>query len=166
LRQAYDYWQVQKIFYADNGRIGGEDATEVQEVQDVIDNLFERVSLFVNTSKMVTMTNSLASTSHFQSKLCRNLTDKRQAAKQAAFQKEEQQWSPFKHKGMALTKVTHLGRTLMAANDNTLPVHKERREGQVEMGGDAADFGLKTHFAKDFPSFLQSRGNECRPIWH
>jgi hypothetical protein len=31
----------------------------VQEVQDVIDDLFEQVSLFVNNSKTVTMTNSL-----------------------------------------------------------------------------------------------------------
>jgi hypothetical protein len=80
--------------------------------------------------------NSLASTSHLQSKLCRNLTDKRQAAEQVAFQKEEQKRSPFKHKGMA----------------------------QVEMGRDVADFGLKTHFSEDIPSFLQSRGNECCPV--
>jgi Reverse transcriptase (RNA-dependent DNA polymerase) len=49
---------VQKIFYADDGRTGGEDPDEVQEVQDVIDDLFERVGLFVNTSKTVTMTSS------------------------------------------------------------------------------------------------------------
>jgi Reverse transcriptase (RNA-dependent DNA polymerase) len=52
--------RVQKIFYADNGRTGGKDADadEVQEVQDVVDDLFERVGLFVNTGKTVTMTSA------------------------------------------------------------------------------------------------------------
>jgi exonuclease III len=271
--------RVQKVFYADDGRTGGEDATEVQEVQDVIDDLFERVGLFVNTSKTVSMTNALrfrptqlhpaavlraqlgrpeyqkrwlaptecpvcekalqnralrrhclhahpdrpdthhhprlwtplvdrgdrpteftahwnavdgqpcritcpdpdcaaasftspselrihwalkmhegtlrvfdnrgdvpvesvaphqcprckvwrkspASHSHFQSKLCRELTDKRRATDRAAFQAEEQQRSPFKHKGTALTKVSqfpYLGRTLTATNDDTLAVQR------------------------------------------
>jgi Reverse transcriptase (RNA-dependent DNA polymerase) len=49
---------VQKIFYADNGRTGGEDPDDVQEVQDVIDDLFEQVGLFVDTSKTVTMTSA------------------------------------------------------------------------------------------------------------
>jgi Reverse transcriptase (RNA-dependent DNA polymerase) len=50
--------RVQKIFYANDGRTGGEDADEVQEVQDVVDNLFECIGLFVNTGKTVTMTSA------------------------------------------------------------------------------------------------------------
>ena len=51
--------RVQKVFYADDGRTGGEDASDVQEVQDMVDELFERMGLFVNTNKTVTMTNDL-----------------------------------------------------------------------------------------------------------
>jgi hypothetical protein len=50
---------VQKGFFADNGRTGGKDATEVQEIQDVIVVLFEWVRLIVNTSQTVSMTNAL-----------------------------------------------------------------------------------------------------------
>jgi hypothetical protein len=39
--------RVQKVFYADDGLTGGDDADKVQEVQDVVDDLFERVGLFV-----------------------------------------------------------------------------------------------------------------------
>jgi hypothetical protein len=34
--------RVQKFFYANEGRTGGEDPDVVQEVQDVIDDLFEQ----------------------------------------------------------------------------------------------------------------------------
>jgi hypothetical protein len=60
---------------------------------------------------------SPASHSHFTSKLCHDLTSKRRATKRAASQAEVARRSPFKHKGVALTKVSqfpYLGRTLTA----------------------------------------------------
>jgi hypothetical protein len=51
--------RVQKIFYADDGRLGGEEADEMQEVLDFIADLFERIGLQVNTKKTVSMTNRL-----------------------------------------------------------------------------------------------------------
>jgi hypothetical protein len=303
--------RVQKVFYADDGRTGGEDATEVQEVQDVIDDLFERVGLFVNTSKTVSMTNALrfrptqlnpaavlraqlgrpeyqqrwiaptecpvcakvmqnralrrhclhahperpethnhprlwtpladrgtrpdefvahwntvdglpcriacpdpncaaasfkspselrihwalkmhegtlrifdnrgthpveslaphqcprckvwrtspASTSHYQSKLCRDLTDKRRAAAQAAFQKEEQQRSPFKHKGTALTKVSqfpYLGRTLTATNDDTLAVQRNIAKAKSKWAEMRRILGSKPILPKTFIRFYKA----------
>jgi exonuclease III len=49
--------RVQKIFYADDGRLGGDDAVEVQEILDFVTDSFERVGLDVNTRKTVSMTN-------------------------------------------------------------------------------------------------------------
>jgi exonuclease III len=51
--------RVQTIFYADDGRLGGEEADKVQEVMDFVADLFERMGLEVNTSKTVSMTNRL-----------------------------------------------------------------------------------------------------------
>jgi hypothetical protein len=51
--------RVQMIFYADDGRLGGEDAVEVQEVLDFVTDAFDRVGLDVNTSKTVSMTNQI-----------------------------------------------------------------------------------------------------------
>jgi exonuclease III len=51
--------RVQKVFYADDGRLGGEDAVEVQAVLDLVSDSFERVGLDVNTSKTVSMTNQI-----------------------------------------------------------------------------------------------------------
>jgi Reverse transcriptase (RNA-dependent DNA polymerase) len=51
--------RVQKIFYADDGRIAGEDGDETQEVLDFVADGFERMALEVNTRKTVSMTNRL-----------------------------------------------------------------------------------------------------------
>lgn len=83
---------------------------------------------------------SLASQSHFATKLCRDLTSKRQATERAAHQAEEVNRSPFKHKGTALTKVSqfpYLGRTLMVTNNGAT----QHGKGQEEVGGDAEDLG-------------------------
>jgi hypothetical protein len=51
--------RVQKIFYVDDGQLGGKDAVEVQEILDFMTDSFEQVGLDVNTSKTVLMTNML-----------------------------------------------------------------------------------------------------------
>jgi hypothetical protein len=51
--------RVQKIFYVDDGQLGGKDAVEVQEILDFTTDSFEQVGLDVNTSKTVLMTNML-----------------------------------------------------------------------------------------------------------
>jgi hypothetical protein len=51
--------RVQKIFYANDGRLGGEDAVEVQEILDFVSDSFEQVGLDVNTNKTVSMTNQI-----------------------------------------------------------------------------------------------------------
>jgi Reverse transcriptase (RNA-dependent DNA polymerase) len=49
--------RVQKIFYADDGRIAGEDGTETHEELDFVADGFERMALEVSTRKPVLMTN-------------------------------------------------------------------------------------------------------------
>jgi Reverse transcriptase (RNA-dependent DNA polymerase)/Endonuclease/Exonuclease/phosphatase family len=51
--------RTQIIFYADDGRIGGETALDVQAMLDLIVDKFERVGLRTNTVKTVSMTNRL-----------------------------------------------------------------------------------------------------------
>jgi Reverse transcriptase (RNA-dependent DNA polymerase) len=48
---------VKKIFYADNGRIGGQDRGGVQTVLDLVTSNFATVGLKLNTTKTVSMSN-------------------------------------------------------------------------------------------------------------
>ena len=50
---------VQKIFYADDGRLGGEDRDQVQRVLTFMADCFARVGLQVNGKKTVSLTNRL-----------------------------------------------------------------------------------------------------------
>lgn len=50
---------MSNIFYTDDGRLGGEEVPETQEVLDFMADCFEWMGVDINTRKMVSMTNHL-----------------------------------------------------------------------------------------------------------
>jgi hypothetical protein len=48
---------VKKVFYADDGKIGGDSTSQVQEAFSLVSDQFDRLGLFVNKWKTVTMSN-------------------------------------------------------------------------------------------------------------
>jgi hypothetical protein len=100
------------------------------------------------------------------SKLCRELTNKRRATKRAAHQAEEVNQLSFKHKGMALTKVSqfpYLGLTLTVTNDDILAVQHNITKAKKKWAEMRRILGSDP-FSKDLCPFLQGRGDECAVV--